>query len=123
MLKVQAKYGIVTEAFGPLQPIVAHPTGGPILRILNRIAKSISEESGKDVDAASVLYLWTIGGGVAAITTSKNPKNIKKMALVDSLRDLTRDLTEEEIAEIDEAGRKVHFKGYVSLNNWDYTVS
>ena len=107
VLKIQAKYNIVTEAYGPLQPIVAHPTGGPLKPILNGIAKTISEESGKEVDAASVLYLWTIGKGAAAITTSNNPKNIKKMVTVDSLRDLTK----EEIAEIDEAGRKVHFKG------------
>ena len=109
-MRTHEKYGIVTEAYGPLQPIVGHPTGGPLKPVLQRIAKKLSEESGKEVDEASVLYLWTIGKGVAPITTSGNPKNLKKMAATESLRDLNK----EEMDEIEVAGRKIHFKSYVS---------
>ena len=79
--------------------------------MLTRIAKALSKESGQDVDEASVLFLWTTGKGVAPITTSGNPKNLKKMAATEKLRDLTK----EEMDEIDSVGRKIHFKGYVSV--------
>ena len=69
----------------------------------------MTEESGKEVDEAAVLYLWTVGKGVVAVTTSKNPKNIIKMAETEGMRDLTK----EEIKEIEEAGRKVHYRRYV----------
>jgi len=105
------KYGIVTQAYGPLTPVLRHPTGGPLKPILAKIAEKLSNESGKPVDASAVLLLWTINKGVVAVTTSGNPKNIEKMAAIESLRDLTK----EEIEEIDTAGRKVHFRYYVSV--------
>lgn len=77
---------------------------------MSKIAQRLSQEIGKDVDEASVLLLWTIQSGVSAVTTSGNPENIKKLAFVDSLPDLTK----EEIQEIDTVGRKIHFRHYVS---------
>jgi len=116
VLKLQDKYGIITQAYGPLQPIVSHPTGGPIKPILTRIAKKMSEESGKEVDEAAVLYLWTSGKGVVAVTTSKNTKNITKMAETEGMRNLTS----EEIREIEEAGRKIHYRRYAGHMSKDY---
>ena len=110
VLETQDKYDIVTQAYGPLQPILSHPTGGPLKPILTKIAKKLSQESGKEVDEAGVLYLWTIGKNVAPITTSGNPKNIQKMVDIESVRDLTK----EEMDEIDQAGRKIHYRKYVS---------
>ncbi|ORX37009.1 NADP-dependent oxidoreductase domain-containing protein [Kockovaella imperatae] len=118
LFATHSKYGIATQAYGPLQPLIAHPTGGPIKPILKRIAGILSNDSGQNVDEASVLLLWTIGKGAAAITTSSNPVNIAKMAAIDRLRDLT----EAEIDEIDQAGRKVHFKGWAGHMSKDYPV-
>ncbi|ORX40090.1 NADP-dependent oxidoreductase domain-containing protein [Kockovaella imperatae] len=112
VIKVQEKYNIVTQAYGPLQPIVSHPTGGPIKPILTRIAEKMSKETGKKVDEAAVLYLWTIGKNVVAVTTSGNPENIKKMAATEDLPDLTK----EEMEEIEQAGRKVHYRRYDHMN-------
>ncbi|ORY32558.1 NADP-dependent oxidoreductase domain-containing protein [Naematelia encephala] len=110
VLKAQEKYGIVTQSFGPLTPTLRHPTGGPIKPILTRIAKKLSASSGQPVDESSVLLLWTMNKGVVAVTTSGNPDNIKKLAGLANLPDLSS----EEIKEIEEAGKKVHYRYYVS---------
>jgi len=106
------KYGIVAQSYGPLTPLLRHPTGGPVKPILVKIAERISKESGKDVDAAAVLLLWTIQKGVVAVTASKNPNNIKKLAEIEQIPDLTA----QDIKDIDEAGRKVHFRHYGHMN-------
>ncbi|WVR05864.1 hypothetical protein IAU60_002890 [Kwoniella sp. DSM 27419] len=108
VLDIQAKHGIKVQSFGPLTPLLRHKSGGPIKPILERIAARLQKETGKPVDIANVLQLWTIQWGAVAITTSKNPDNIKKLGEVDSLPDLTQ----EEIKEIEEAGKKVHFRHY-----------
>ncbi|KDE07646.1 hypothetical protein, variant [Microbotryum lychnidis-dioicae p1A1 Lamole] len=108
LLKIQEKHGIRTEAYGPLTPLLRHPTGGPIKPILERIAKRISSETGKDVDAAGALLLWTRAKGVVAVTASGNEGRIKKLAEVQTLPELKP----EEVEEIDTAGRKLHFRSY-----------
>ena len=105
------QHGIVIESYGPLTPILRHPTGGPLKPILARIAERVSKSTGKDVDSATVLLLWTIAKGVVAVTASTNPDNIKKIAAADGLPDLTK----EDMEEIESAGRKVHFRHYVSV--------
>jgi diketogulonate reductase-like aldo/keto reductase len=92
----------VTQAYGPLTPILRHK-GGPLIPVLDRIAQR------KGIDVASVLLLWTIQKGVVAITSSGNPDNIRRIAAVDALEDLT----EQDIRDIDEAGKQVHFRHYV----------
>jgi diketogulonate reductase-like aldo/keto reductase len=99
----------VTEAYGPLTPVLRHPTGGPLAPVLSRIAQRLHKDTGKPVDNASVLLLWTKATGVVAVTASGNPENIKKIALVQSLPDLTA----EEVTEITETGKKIHFRYYV----------
>ena len=54
------------------------------------------------------MLLWTINKGVVAVTTSKRESNITKMASIDNLRDLTA----EEVQEIDTVGKKIHFRHY-----------
>jgi len=112
---VHEKYGIVAESYGPLTPLLRHPTGGPVKPVLTKIAERIAKETGKDVDAAGVLLLWTIQKGVVAVTASKNPENIKKMAAIEQLPDLTA----EDMKEIETAGRKVHFMHYSHMQK-DY---
>ncbi|RSH88698.1 hypothetical protein EHS25_002925 [Saitozyma podzolica] len=82
LIKTHSQHSIVTQGYASLAPIHRHPTGGPVKPILTRLAKKLSAESGVDVDEAGVLILWT----------------------------KVRDLTPEEIEEIDQAGRKVHFR-------------
>jgi len=99
----------VTEAYGPLTPILRHKKG-PLQPVLQRIAER------KGIDTAAVLLLWTIQKGVVAITTSGNPDNIAKIAAVDGLEDLT----EQDIRDIDEAGKQVHFRHYDEHMTKDY---
>ncbi|GAA5929255.1 uncharacterized protein JCM15063_004099 [Sporobolomyces koalae] len=108
VLKIQQEHGIVTESYGPLSPLLRHKTGGPIKPILERIAQRLSKETGKDVDAAAALLLWTRAKGVVAVTASGNEGRIKKLAQVQELPDLTQ----EEVDEIEQVGRKIHFRAY-----------
>ena len=112
LLDLQKKEHIVTQSYGTLSPLLRHPTGGPLKPILSKIAQRLSKESGKDVDEAGVLLLWTIGHGVVALTSSTKPKNLEKMVETEELRDLTQ----EEMDEIDETGKSVHFRAYVSVS-------
>ena len=47
VLALQKTHNIVTEAYGPLTPILRHPSGGPLKPVLTNIAKTLSSESGK----------------------------------------------------------------------------
>ncbi|ORY25528.1 NADP-dependent oxidoreductase domain-containing protein [Naematelia encephala] len=106
LLKVHAKYSIVTQSYATLSPVARHPTGGPIKPILTRLAATLSKESGETVDEAGVLILWAVSKGVVVITSSGDEGRIKKMAATERVRDLSS----EEIEEIDQAGRKIHFR-------------
>ncbi|GAA5897963.1 uncharacterized protein JCM6883_000876 [Sporobolomyces salmoneus] len=108
VFKIQEEHGIVTEAYGPLSPLLRHKTGGPIKPILERIAQRLSKETGKDVDAAAALLLWTRAKGVVAVTASGNEGRINKLSQVQELPDLTK----EEVDEIEQVGRKIHFRAY-----------
>ncbi|WVO17849.1 hypothetical protein L204_105547 [Cryptococcus depauperatus] len=108
LLKLQAEHQIVTEAYGPLTPILRHPDGGPLKPILERIAERLSKEAGKPLDSIDVLLRWTMQNGVVAVTTSKTPERIQKLADVDGLPDLTKD----ELEEITRVGKTRHFRHY-----------
>lgn len=108
VLAIHKKHGIITEAYGPLSPILRHPDGGPIKPILERIAKRLSSETGQHVDPAAVLLLWTRATGVVAVGASANPDRIKGLARVNRMPDLRK----EEVDEITETGKKIHFRAY-----------
>lgn len=109
LLALQEKHGILTEAYGPLTPLLRHPTGGELKPILERIAKRVSTESQKgDFDAAQVLLKWTVQKGVVAVTASGNAGRIKGLAAVQEIPDLSP----TEVAEIEKAGRAIHFRYY-----------
>lgn len=104
VLDIHAKHGIVAEAYGPLTPVIRHP-GGPLKPVLEKIAKA------HDVDTATVLLRWTMQSGVVAVTSSKNEERIKGYKKLWEF-----ELSSEEVKEIEEAGKKVHFRYYaVSL--------
>lgn len=56
-----------------------------------------------------VLLLWTRAMGVVAVTASGNEGRIAKIAKSGELPELR----EEEVGEIEEAGRRIHFRAYV----------
>ncbi len=108
--QAHSKYGIVTQSYGPLTPILRHPSGGgPLKPILTKIASRLRKETGKPCDEAAVLLLWTIQKGVSAVTTSANEGRIMSMAGIEQLPDLMK----EDMEEIEEVGRKIHFRHYV----------
>ncbi|GAA6021816.1 hypothetical protein JCM10207_002072 [Rhodosporidiobolus poonsookiae] len=108
LFAIHKEHGIVTEAYGPLTPLLRHPTGGPCAPILRRLAATLSSETGEEVDAQQALLLWHRAKGVVAVTASGKRGNIEKIARTQGVRDLT----EEEVKEVDEAGRKVHLRYY-----------
>lgn len=97
---IHAKHGIVAEAYGPLSPLLRHP-GGPLKPILAKLAKKY------DTDEASILLRWTIQYGVVAVTSSKNEERIKGYYKLWEF-----ELTPEEVKEIEETGRTIHFRAY-----------
>lgn len=116
VLDIQAKHGIITTAFGPLTPILRHPSaGGPLKPILTRIA----ERLGNGADAAAVLLLWTKAKGVGVVTASGNEGRIQGFARVQELmrKDVGEQgtLTKAEVDEIERVGRTIHFRGYVRV--------
>ena len=100
VLDIHAQHGIVAEAYGPLTPVIRHP-GGPLKPVLEKIAKA------HDVDTATILLRWTIQSGVVAVTSSKNEERIKGYTKLWEF-----ELSPEEVSEIEEAGKKVHFRYY-----------
>ena len=115
LIDLHKKYNIITQAFASLVPVSRHPTGGPLSPVLEKIASKLSSESGVEVDSAGVLLLWVMAKGAVCITSSSDPARIQKMADLEKVRDLT----EDEVQEIDAAGKKVHFRQWVSCVSYD----
>jgi diketogulonate reductase-like aldo/keto reductase len=113
--KIQDQHGIRFQAYGPLTPLLRHPTGGPIKPILERVAKRLSAETGKPVDAHAALALWFLTQNIPIVTASGSIERIPALAAVEQLPDLTP----EEVEEITEVGKKVHFRHYRVGRNVD----
>ena len=64
-----------------------------------------------------MLLLWTIASGAVAVSASGNEANIKKLGELASggVGGKLPGLTKEEVDEISEVGKKIHFRHYVSL--------
>jgi hypothetical protein len=112
VLELQAKHGILTESYSPLTPILRHPTGGPLKPVLQRIARRLSDEMGRNTNEVTVLLLWTRAQGVIGVTSSANEDHIKDLAAVYTMPQL---LSKSEIEEIARIGKTVHFRYYVSV--------
>lgn len=61
-----------------------------------------------------MLLLWCIGTGAVAVSASGNEANIKKLG--ELCGGGVPGLTEEEVKEISEVGKKVHFRHYVRIS-------
>ncbi|KAJ3504225.1 hypothetical protein NLJ89_g8049 [Agrocybe chaxingu] len=119
VLDIQAKHGIVTESYGSLTPILRHPTSGPLKPVLERIAARISKATGKDLGPTVVLLLWIRAQGVVAVTASGNPDRIKSLGEIATLPDL---LERNEIEEITNVGKTVHFRFYTEHMEKDFPL-
>jgi diketogulonate reductase-like aldo/keto reductase len=115
VLAIQAKSGITTAAYGPLTPVLRHPTGGPLKPVLERIADRLSSSSAASslsgpIDSTTVLLLWLREHGVIAVTGTQNSERIKTLAHLVNAKEDT--LTKDEVEEIDRVGKTVHFRHY-----------
>lgn len=79
LIEIQRKNGIITEAYGGLQPLIKNQ-GSRLEPVVNEIAKRLSNESGKPVEPAIVLLLWCHAMDVVAVTTSSQEERIKAFA-------------------------------------------
>ncbi|KAF9477115.1 conjugated polyketone reductase C1 [Pholiota conissans] len=119
LLALHKQHGILTQSFGALTPLLRHPTGGPLKPILERIAARIAQDTGKPIDAAIVLLLWTRAQGVCVVTASGNPERIKRLGEVAVMPDL---LTEDEVDEISRVGRGIQFRYYNGQMEEDFPL-
>ncbi|KAJ3730801.1 conjugated polyketone reductase C1 [Lentinula raphanica] len=122
VLAIQAKHGIITESYGPLTPLLRHPTGGPLKPVLTKIAKRVSGSNPGlpiAVDEFVVLLLWTRAMGVVAVTASGNEERIKLLAEISYLPDI---LTKAEVDEITSVGKTVHFRHYREHMQKDFAL-
>lgn len=113
LLDLHKKYNIITQAYGALAPTTGHPTGGPIIPVLERIAANLTKETGVEVDTSGVLMLWIMTQGGVCITSSGSEERIKKMSDLEKVRDLN----DGELREIEEAGSRIHWRQRVS-SDW-----
>ncbi|TFK52297.1 Aldo/keto reductase [Heliocybe sulcata] len=95
LLEYSAKHGIVTEAYSSLSPVTKFP-GGPVDKALAAAGNRIG------ATPVQVIFKWVQAKGVVLVTQSSKKEHLQEYLAVADLPDLT----EEEIAAIDEAGAK-----------------
>ncbi|RJE19281.1 reductase [Aspergillus sclerotialis] len=93
-------HGIKTVSYGPLTPVI-RAKGGPLDELLSTLANKYA------VSAEDILLRWAIDLGVVPVTTSS-----KEFRLNSYLRALSFKLTPQEVTEISEIGRKMHFRAF-----------
>lgn len=99
--------GIHIESYGPLSSLIRHP-GGPVDPIVKQIAQELGATEGQ------VLLKWAhqvTHGGIVLTTSSK------KERLEEQIKAFTqvKELTEEQVRAVGEAGKKAHHRVFVSL--------
>ncbi|KAF6751451.1 conjugated polyketone reductase C1 [Ephemerocybe angulata] len=119
LLAIQAKHNILTTSYGPLTPLLRHPTGGPLKPILHRISERLSAKYNEIIDANAVLLLWLRAKQVVAVTASGNADRIKGLA---KLYLSEWELEAEEVEEIDRVGKTIHFRHYTEHMENDFPV-
>ncbi|KIY73004.1 Aldo/keto reductase [Cylindrobasidium torrendii FP15055 ss-10] len=120
VLEICKKHDIIIESYGPLTPILRHP-GGPLKPVLTRIAQRIAASNPElpvKVDEAVVLLLWTRATVAVAVSASGNAERIKILADISRLPDNL--LSKEEVDEISNIGKTVHFRHYTEHMEVDF---
>ncbi|KAK0202094.1 NADP-dependent oxidoreductase domain-containing protein [Desarmillaria ectypa] len=135
VLAIQKVHGIVTEAYGPLTPAIRHPTGGPLQPILLRIAQRLNKDNASAIKASSavdpgfisepfdpsaVLLLWVRATGAAAVTASGNKGHIHRLADIMYLPEGL--LNPQEVREISDVGKTVHWRYYTEHMEKDFPL-
>ena len=67
ILDIQKEHRVVTTSYGGLSPIT-RSKGGPLDPVLEKIAKRVSEASGKQVTSGQVLQLWLRKKSIVCVT-------------------------------------------------------
>ncbi|KAG0148301.1 hypothetical protein CROQUDRAFT_654997 [Cronartium quercuum f. sp. fusiforme G11] len=97
LVKYMDKEGITLAAYGPQQPVVKL-AGGKADPILERLAKHHQLTTGQ------VLLKWAKAHGAIVVTTSGKEERMK--ANLETVLDNKEDLTDEEVKELDQAGKE-----------------
>ncbi|WWC60088.1 uncharacterized protein I303_102652 [Kwoniella dejecticola CBS 10117] len=109
LLAIQKKHNIHVEAYGPLTSLTG-AKNGPVDDVVEAIAKS------KGIEESQVLLNWarqTTDGVVVTTSTNEERQKIQLEAITKNIN-----LTQEELDQISEAGRKKFFR-YRMTDVWD----
>jgi len=97
------KHGIWVSCYTSLAPLHLK-TDGPVNAVIDKIAKKHHRSE------AQILLKWVLQKGMIIITTSKQEARLKEFLELDN-PNLFK-LSDEEIKEINEVGKTVHFRKY-----------
>lgn len=104
LLALQKKHGIVTMTYSALAPFYksALPENGPLHKALTSIAAKNNKRT-----PASVLLRWALqrSAGIITTTTSKESRAKDYLDQLDTANDAQLALSEDELKQIDQAGR------------------
>ncbi|KIY47872.1 Aldo/keto reductase [Fistulina hepatica ATCC 64428] len=95
--------GIVIASWGAQAPLVKN---GPVTPVLETIAARLTASFGAPVSLGQVLTKWQLQKNILVVFTSTKEERIKEFLAVPQLPDLI----DNEIAAIEEAGAKIHYR-------------
>ncbi|KAF8590067.1 Aldo/keto reductase [Ramaria rubella] len=108
LLELHKRHGIVTESYGGLAPITTNP-GGPVDPVLETVQEAVQNRRGSTVTQAQVLIKWLQAKEIVIVTTSFKESRLKEYLDAEHVPALTP----EEVAVIDEAGAKAHYRRFM----------
>ncbi|KAK9823751.1 hypothetical protein WJX72_005155 [[Myrmecia] bisecta] len=92
--------GLLIESYSPLTSLVSKP-GGPVDAVVDELAAQYGKSP------AEVLLRWNLQKGNVIVTTSSKPERLREFLTTSEWR-----LTDAEVAQIDAAGQKLHFRKF-----------
>lgn len=108
ILEIHKKHNIVLASYGGQTP-VTKKKDGPVTPELQRIAESLESKTGKKVTPGQVLLKWLDAKEAIAVTTSSKKARLEEYLAAADLPALSP----EDVEAIDNAGAKVHFRGFM----------
>ncbi|ETS60389.1 hypothetical protein PaG_05593 [Moesziomyces aphidis] len=111
LLALQKKHGIVTMTYAALAPFYKStlPEDGPLHKALTAIAAKNDQRT-----TAAVLLRWALqrSEGIITTTTSKESRANELLDQLDSNNDAQLHLDEDELKQIDQAGKEHGYEKY-----------
>ncbi|KAG8810144.1 hypothetical protein FRC17_003073 [Serendipita sp. 399] len=107
ILDIHRQYNIQLAAYGGQIP-VTKKTNGPVTPVIQAIAEKLSAETKREVNTNHVLLKWLDAKDAIVITTSSKKERLLSFLEASELPALS----EEDVTAIDDAGSKLHFRGY-----------